>query len=882
MGFGINIDGELFKSDIINVIRTKQSFNFRINGSGSKNLISLNNNGFSTSGLDGKGNSFYQEKTYYLNGTPKDIRYKLTNDEKFNYFSFNTEGYADTEIDFHRVSQNLSLLNRFRLLVGLGYSIGFNHYFDSYDVEKRDFVNYPGFVNGDKQYKKTQYNFNHNIYLGGNLPIELDLRPIKEVQIKFSYRLGVLAHFQKYDAQYSEELIQNGSDNSFYDPLISYTSNSYKFDHTIGFRFRYEFPKVVRLSLGTYYQLSHSVIDNKIYLSDNKRKFVSGSEISGPYYSENIKNFDSSIYPYNNPLNTNSLTQKIMPTLELDFEFIKDFATLTVGWQPLISWDFANPKNEELIASNILNLANWSISNVIKFQPKDIEKINSQFRPIVKKQDTDDMLVILHTNDTHGHPIATIDGGGIPARVNIVKEIRSQYKNVLLLDAGDINTGGPESNYFFAEPDILSYNYINYDAMAIGNHEFDIPVKNLQNQMNLAKFPFLSANVKTKDGKYLGKEDIIKNFKNFKVGIFGLTTKETEIIGNKDNIKDIIFEDEVETAKKMVDILWKEKCDIIIDLVHLGIYDDDERGSKKLAKYVPGINLIIDGHSHTKMTDPVYVNDTPIIQAWKDGKIVGKGIVNIKNKKMTNLLWEPIPVNLAKIVRNEDGGKKSVTVGKSYEEDKNLIVNLRKYQEKVDKLLSEVVGKSTGDYVVTSVRKEQTPIGDLVCDAMKNATKEFGVDFAITNSGGIRADLLRGGVTKKSIYEVLPFDNTIVVVKMSGYDLLTLFNYIAKIKQGSGAFPQVSDGVEFTINFRDQIFQDIKINGTPIDFAKEDYKVAINSYMLEGGDGYEMFSKSSDIYDTAKYQRDALIDYIKEHKTITPIITERIKLIGNM
>ncbi|HPO50446.1 MAG TPA: metallophosphoesterase, partial [Spirochaetota bacterium] len=519
LGFGINMDGNLFKSDIINVIRMKQTFNFKINGSGSKNLIALNGNGFSASGLDGKGDSFYQEKTYYVNGTLKETRYKLTNDEKFNYFGFLTKGYWDTELNFDKVNESLSLLNRFRLLVGLEYSFGVNHYLNSYDLEKMDFTNYPGFSDGDRRYKKSKYYFSHNIFLGVSLPIELDLRPIKDVQMKFSYKLDFLGHFQKYSVQYSEELIQNGSDNSFYDPVISYTSNNYNFEHTVGFKFRYEFPKVVRLSFGSYYILSHSVSDNKVYIEDNKRVFVSGSEASGPYYSENIKNFDASIYPYNNPANVNYLTQKISPTFEMDFEFIKNFATLTIGWNPVISWDFANPKNEEVIASNILNLANWSISNVIKFQPKDIEKINSKFRPIVKKQDTDEVLVLLHTNDTHGHPIASSDGGGIPARVSIVKEVKSQYKNVLLLDAGDINTGSPESNYFFAEPDILGYNYIGYDAMTIGNHEFDIPLKNLQKQMKNAKFPFLSANVKTKDGKYLAKPYITKKFKNFKVGI---------------------------------------------------------------------------------------------------------------------------------------------------------------------------------------------------------------------------------------------------------------------------------------------------------------------------------------------------------------------------
>ena len=146
-------------------------------------------------------------------------------------------------------------------------------------------------------------------------------------------------------------------------------------------------------------------------------------------------------------------------------------------------------------------------------------------------------LVILHTNDTHGHPVKFFqypapDVGGLPARATAVTVIREENRNVLLLDAGDLNTGRPESNLFKARPDIQGYNYIGYDAMVLGNHEFDNPLDVLREQRALATFPFISANIRTKGGDYLADPFIIKEFDGLKVAVFGLTTKETEVIGN--------------------------------------------------------------------------------------------------------------------------------------------------------------------------------------------------------------------------------------------------------------------------------------------------------------------------------------------------------------
>jgi len=496
----------------------------------------------------------------------------------------------------------------------------------------------------------------------------------------------------------------------------------------------------------------------------------------------------------------------------------------------------------------------------------------------------EEILVILHTNDTHGHPLKFYnypapDVGGIPARATLVNEIRESYNNVLVLDAGDINTGRPESNFFKALPDIKGYNYMKYDAVVFGNHEFDNPMDILLAQMQNAKFTFISANVLKKNGEYLGKPYIIKDFGDFKVGIFGLTTKETEIVGNPDTIKELIFLDEIETAKKIVAEL-EDKVDVIIALTHMGIFEDSNTGSKKLAKNVKGIDLIIDGHSHTEIEKPIYINNTPIVQAWQWGLVLGKCVMKIKNKKITGLNWESIPINLKKVAGENNGVKEYEFIDKEIPEDKKILAELETYSKKVDKILSEVIGEAQDDFFNEKSRIEETPIGDLISDAMEWYGKNIGVDFAVQNGGGIRTGIPKGKITKKVIYEVIPFDNSQVVLTLTGKEVADLFNFFAGIKQGDGAFPQVSKNVSFTLNYEKQKCENILISGKPIDLNRK-YKVATNSYLAIGGNGYIIFKNAKEKYDTSRFQRDVLIDYIKYLKgKIIPKNNNRIKIIG--
>jgi len=497
-------------------------------------------------------------------------------------------------------------------------------------------------------------------------------------------------------------------------------------------------------------------------------------------------------------------------------------------------------------------------------------------------------LVVLHTNDTHGHPVKFFkypapDVGGLPARATLIGQIRAKNRNVLVLDAGDLNTGRVESNFFKAKPDIEGFNYIGYDAMAVGNHEFDNPVCVLRDQMELAQFPFLSANVKTRDGKYLARPYIIKRFGKLKVAIFGLTTKETETTGNPEHIKDLIFEDEVEVAKKLVPMLKKE-ADVVIALVHMGIYPFCTKGSKWLASEVSGIDLIVDGHTHTRLDYPIIIKSTGsdhktiIVQAWKWGLVLGRVDLWIQNRKVKDFKFGTIPVNLKTVEKKQDGTKAYHFIGKEIEEDQRLLRLFQPYLDKVESLLSEVIGHAEGTFLAKGLRTRETALGDMVADSILWFTRHLGVDFAIQNGGGIRTDLPKGRITRGLIHEILPFDNSVVVLTMKGSDVLSFFDYIATICRGRGAFPQVSGGLRFTISYAAGKCEDILINGKPVDPDRM-YKIATNSYLANGGDGYKVFLKAIDRFESSMFQRDVLIEYIKSlGGRIRPEVKGRIKV----
>ncbi len=475
-------------------------------------------------------------------------------------------------------------------------------------------------------------------------------------------------------------------------------------------------------------------------------------------------------------------------------------------------------------------------------------------------------LVLLHTNDTHGTVVAIEGIGGLAERATFIKQVREKNKYTLLVDAGDINIGQPASNLAMAKPDFLAYKYMKYDAVVPGNHEFDHPINIFLEQMKSVNFPFLTSNIE-REGKLLGKPYIIKEYGNVKIGLFGLTTKHTQNLSVGATC--LVFLDEIETAHKMVQLLKEKEVDIIIAVTHLGMIEITPGfiTSAKLAEQVDGIDIIVDGHSHAYLEKPEIVNGTYIVTANQGGRYVGNGKLHIINKKLAKFDWEPVLM-------------------KGLTPDPVLKEVLQPFVDVAKRDLNTLIGEATAPFALFKDRENmarygETPLGNLVTDAMYwKAGKLFKmkISFALINSGGIRQGIPEGAITKNEVLTVLPFGDELDVVRMTGKEVTYLFDFLAAVPMGSGAFPQLSKEVQVVINRKEQRIEELKINNqVVVDTAI--YYMATCNYITSGRDSYN-FGLPSIVRkeSTSCYISEALIEYIRMQGQIIPRLEGRIKV----
>lgn len=482
-------------------------------------------------------------------------------------------------------------------------------------------------------------------------------------------------------------------------------------------------------------------------------------------------------------------------------------------------------------------------------------------------------LVIFHINDTHGHvwPFSEYhnpDVGGFARIAALVNQEREVNPNVLFLHAGDVNTGVPESDQLDAIPDFVALHYMGVDAMALGNHEFDNPIETTLMQQRYAGFPFLSSNFVTKDGRQLFKPYIIKNVGGVKVAILGVTTEQTQIL-EPIHLNGGKFLNVEETVKKYLPEL-KKKADIVVVLGHLG-YDGEYQPlgveyttSDQLAKDVKGIDVVIDGHSHTLMEKAAYINKTIVVQAGEWGKYLGRLDLWVENGKIVDYEWAPIPINMKKYLgKDENGHSKYEYVTEPIPEDPFIKMITDYYYSLGSEELNKVVGETKVllDGERAHVRSGDTNLGHLITDALMWKT---GADVALQNGGGIRASIQTGPITYRDILTVLPFGNTAYVLEMTGEQLMKVLEYAAQIPAGKGALLHVG-GMTYRIT-ADKKPADVMVNGKPIDLNAT-YKVVTNNYVAGGGDGYSMLKEAKG-YDTGFVVADVLKEYIQHLGTI--------------
>lgn len=415
--------------------------------------------------------------------------------------------------------------------------------------------------------------------------------------------------------------------------------------------------------------------------------------------------------------------------------------------------------------------------------------------------DTTYKLTVLHTNDHHGRFWQNKYGEyGMAARKTLIDELRAEIQaeggSVLLLSGGDINTGVPESDLQDAEPDFKGMSKIGYDAMALGNHEFDNPLDVLMKQKEWANFPMLSANIyDKKTGERMFQAYEMFDKQGIKIAVIGLTTEDTAKLGNPEFIGAIDFRDPKEEAKKLIaELKETEKPDLIFAVTHMGHYEDGKRGINApgdvaLARYLNegDLDMIVGGHSQEpvcmeapnvvkknfKPADeckPDQQNGTYIVQAHEWGKYVGRADYEFRNGELRMVSYDLIPVNLKKKVE-VDGKSQRVFIESEIKEDDALLEFLRPYQEKGQEQLNVKIadtnGKLEGDRNV--VRFQQTNLGRLIAVSHMERAK---ADFAVMNSGGVRDSIEAGEVTYKDVLTVQPFANILTYTDMTGKEVL--------------------------------------------------------------------------------------------------------------
>ncbi len=492
-------------------------------------------------------------------------------------------------------------------------------------------------------------------------------------------------------------------------------------------------------------------------------------------------------------------------------------------------------------------------------------------------------ITILHTNDTHAHlesfqPWGDVLQGGVARRYTAIQQVKAEGGNVILVDAGDAFQGTLFFNVWQGEEEAYFMNALGYQAMAVGNHEFDAGPATLATFITMTDFPVLSANIDASAEPTLAgliPAYTVLDVSGEQIGVFGLTTEETSFISNPG--PDVVFNDSVASAQATVAELEGLGINKIVALSHCG-YNADQA----LAAAVDGIDVIVGGHSHTllgsmegaagpyptEVTSPA--GDTVlIVSAHEWGKYLGRIDVTFTGDgKVVSYSGEPIFID------------------ESFAEDPTIAADVATFAEPIEDLRNTVIGQSAVLLEGTRalVRSQETNLGNLICDAMLWETAGENTQICITNGGGIRASIPPGDVTMGQVLEVLPFDNQIATFGLTGADVwAALENGVSRYEDQSGRFPQVGGltyvfvpGLEVGSRIVSVEVKNATGGYDPID-PEAVYKLTSNDFMRGGGDGYDVFADNAiDPYDSGAVLADAVAEYIAINSPVSPAVEGRI------
>lgn len=487
-------------------------------------------------------------------------------------------------------------------------------------------------------------------------------------------------------------------------------------------------------------------------------------------------------------------------------------------------------------------------------------------------------LTVLYTNDLHAHfephivpwVSKTRKVGGFANIAALVKREKKANPHTVYFDAGDSFAGPFVSSLTKGEAVIDAMNYLGLDAAAVGNHEFDYGWENAREQFKKAKFPLLNGNIffKGTDELHWNKPYIIKNVNGIRLGIIGLHQKFAFYdTVSAEMITGVEARDEKVYLRKYIEEL-KPKTDLIVLLIHIGIPGTQSSTGERdvprnhehdieLAKSVPGVDIMVTGHPHSGLSEPLNVNGTIIVST--DAYTIELGKLEIVYDKKKDKITDY--KNTLDYLFDDE-----------VPDDPEMLKVIKKWNDKLDTITAEKVTKTTA--ALTRSYGEESTMGDMVADAMLDSYPEY--DFAITNSGGLRQDIDAGDVTVGELISAFPFPNTIVQLEMKGKDLRAIFEHGAGLTNG---ILQVSKNVEMAYEESKPAGNRVvklNIKGVPLDDDKT-YKVLTSNFLADGGDGFLVFKKNSFYKNTGTQILDAMVKYLKKFEVYEPKIEGRVR-----
>lgn len=513
-------------------------------------------------------------------------------------------------------------------------------------------------------------------------------------------------------------------------------------------------------------------------------------------------------------------------------------------------------------------------------------------------------IVILGTTDLHGNLFPVDyhtdkrDNRGLAKVATLIKRIRKENENVLLIDSGDTIQGTPLEYYHNKknnqppDPMMLAMNALHYDAMTVGNHEYNFGLKVLEKSRSEAEFPWLSANTYNKGTDQTHyKPYIVKDVAGVRIGVLGLTTPGIPNWENTPNYAGLEFREPLSEAKKWVPILReKERADVVVVAMHMGLEEDlrtgeinpgqvqNENEAVAIAKQVPHVDLIFMGHTHREVPS-LLINGVLLTQANYWGKHLARADLYLEND---GARWH-IYARSARTMAVDD----------KVDPDQALLKIGEPYDRETQTWLSRPIGESAAELTAAEARFRDTAILDLIQRVQLEAGK---ADVSMAAVFNPEARITKGPVTVRDIAGLYVYENTLVVLEVTGQQLKDALEHSAKyfrafepgkspadlVDQKIPAYNfDIAEGVTYELNITKPIGQRIEklqFQGKPLAPAQK-LRLATNNYRVNGGGGYTMYKGAPVVYRSSEEIREMIIDWVERHKTIPTEPTNNWKIV---